>query len=242
MNITRFSRRSLRNEEYFRHKTETVEAVNNSGIDAVSTSPIMATFVQTVEEVDLALEIIRKSSYTEEINEADSERDITTSGLVKTVVGLTKHFDPLKRKQAKQIQIILDHYKGINQQSVVSQTGSTVNMLQALREKQELLTQLGINEWVNQVEATNNKVAELTMNRFDEAASKPTQRMKEARPVCDEQLNKLYNAIETFAQITPGSNYNSCISLLNSINKKYIDTIAQRQGISEAGKKKKNEE
>ena len=242
MIITRFGGQPLRNEEYFRHKTEIMEAISKSGINIVPFLTILNTFSNSLHDVDIALEIIRKSAYTEEVNEADRERDITTSGFINIVTGLTKHFNPEKRKQANELKIIFDHYKGINKQSIASQTASTVNMLQSLRDKHDLITELNLNEWLDQLDAINQRVAELTMNRFDESASKPEQRMKEVRPLCDEQLNKLYNAIETFAQITPDEPYDNCISLINAINKKYIDTIAQRRGIAEAKKKEEEEE
>ena len=237
MNITRFSGQPMRNEEYFRHKTEIIEAINKSGIDINPIAVIFGPFTDAVNDIDAALEIIRKSVFTEDIQNADIERDATTTGLIATVAGLAKHFNPEIREQTREIQIIFNHYKGINQQSITSQTASTVNMLQALREKPDLLTVLNINDWVDQLETVNNKVAQLTMNRFDENAAKPLQRMKEARPTCDDRLNKLYNAIETFAQIAPSGEYDKCISVINTINKKYIDTIAQRRGIGKSAKK-----
>ena len=240
MDIIRFGGQSLRNEEYFRHKTETLEAINNSAANVTPIKPILDPFIASVDDVDEALEIIRKSSLTDKIQEEDRERDVTTTGFSNTVTGLTKHFKPEIRKQANELQIIFRHYKGINQQSVVSQTGSTINLLQALREKQYALTTLGLNEWATQLEIINNKVAMSTMDRFDENAAKPLQRMKEVRPVCDELLNKLYAAIETFAKITPSAEFEKCINTLNSINKKYIDTIAQRRGIAEAKKESGN--
>lgn len=233
LEIIRFSNRPLCNAEYFRHKTEIIEAIEKSDIHS-EMEKIYVPFTTTVDAIDKAMEVISKSIYSEKIWDADKQRDVVTSGLINAVDSATMHFDENIREIGKELQIITKHYKGINKQSIESQTASTVNMLQDLRKKPEYLQTLGFTTWVNEVEILNNNVSELLMSRFDEKASKSGEQVKELRPECDDQLEKVYNAIETFAQLTEAEVYASCIAKINAINKKYIDTIAQRKGISES--------
>ncbi len=236
--ILRFSNQPLRNEEYFRHKSEILQVITQSEMEPILINTVATPFKSSVDEIRQALEVISKNAYTQPILDADDERDCITSGLFDMINGLTKHFDAEKRRQAVELQIISNHYKGINRQSIESQTGSTENLLQNLNEKKEYLENLKITEWVTQLETINKKVADLIMNRFEENVSKPVQRMKEERPICNQRLEALYKVIEAIAIMSPDEKVSKCISLINNINKNYMDIIAQRRGIAAAKKEK----
>lgn len=240
--ILRFNSHPMRNEEYFQHKLEIIDAMDRSGIKLNPIKRIVDPFKAMVEEIDNALELIRKSGYTEQINNQDNVRDSITRGFIDVVTGYTNHFDSEMREYARILKIITDHYKGINQQSISSQTASTINMLQDLRAKSDLLDDLGLTEWVDKIEDENDNVAELMMARFEEGASLPAERMKELRPECEKLLEDLYKAIEVYSvTYFEERSYSNCIELINVINKKYMNVIAQRKGIAEAGKEEEPE-
>lgn len=238
LEIIRFGYSRLRNAEYFRHKIETIEAIMQSRIDTNAIANIYEPFETYVEAIDKAMEVISKSVYSESIILAVKKRAALISGLRNLIQSTAKHFNSDVQNAAKELQIVIKHYKGINQQSVESQTSSTLNMLQDLREKSDSLTVIDLSEWLNQLELANNYVSDLLMNRFSEAAAKPTEQVRPLRALCDKQLDLLYKAIEVFAQITESEAYSSCIATVNAINKKYIDTLAQRKGIAKTKQNK----
>ncbi len=85
-------------------------------------------------------------------------------------------------------------------------------------------------------------VAKLTALRDSESATKPVSQMKLIRPEIDYYMTKIFNALETFTETFPEEQaFVETIKLINEINRHFDNTIARRQGISEAAKAKKTE-
>jgi hypothetical protein len=188
------------------------------------------------EEVE-ALDIIRRSELTAEIEEEDKKRDTIFRGLVDLVTGATHHFDPNKRTAALRILNVINHYGNIARKRLDEETAAIDDLYRELQtgEFPAYLSQLGLTEWTDELDGHNRRFKELMQDRYYEAAERPTVRMKAARKVTDETFRALLNQVEALVLVQGEAAYLPFIHALNAISERYKNIMAQ-----EAGERTKN--
>jgi hypothetical protein len=240
--ILRIGDSRLRHEEHFQCKTEIKVVIDRFDGVKEKLGAIYIRFSNLLEEEDRMLEVIHKSEVTARIAACDQRRDETTSGLFRHIDADCLHFDPARRQSANSLQIIRKHYMGITRQNVESQTASTNKMLQEFETKRDLLNQLHLGEWVDHLRECNERTAKLIALRDSESATRPVSQMKLIRPEIDQCTTRIFNALETFTETFPEEQgFVETIKLINEINRRFDNTLARRQGTSEAAKARKAE-
>jgi hypothetical protein len=195
------------------------------GIDALYTLYKSA----FTEESD-ALLIITRSEFTEQISEQDGVRDSIYRGFSDTVKGLRNHFDFETRALANMLWNVFLHYGNIAKKTLDEQTAATNDILREF-EKPDLnaaIVRLKLDDWRSKLAEENQKLHELVMHRYTEAAGITTVRMKTSRTETD----KFYRAIASHAdnQIIIGASaeMTEFVTELNEIIKRYKAILAQR--------------
>ena len=225
----------IRNEEHFFFHTEVRDLIAEMNPQVQDLADIYETLL---EQLDEALEVIRKSALTKEVEETDLQRDNLFRGMCNFVKAMHDHFDENKVKAAARIQIVLDTYGNVAKKPYFEQTAAMFNLVQELRENYAQETAIiHLTEWVEALHTSNNQFKMLLGDRYNEQTTKTTLKVKEVRPQIDEQYKKIIQKIEALHLIDGSEIYGKFISRLNLVIDKYNNLLAQRKG-----KKMKNVE
>ncbi|MGL5912573.1 MAG: DUF6261 family protein, partial [Bacteroidales bacterium] len=174
---------------------------------------------------------IRKSSYTQQIADADAQRDTLFRGFVDTIKSAHNHFNPNSREAARKLQIALDHYGNIAQKSYDEQTAAVYNLLQDLNEKYALdISLLNLGEWVEHLQSSNIAFSELIKERDDESGSSSNLQVRTVRIDISKIYRDMLNRVDALVLINGAAKHEGYINDLNARTERYEQNQAQRKG------------
>jgi hypothetical protein len=221
----------LRNEEHFQFQTEFKGLVEKHTPETLNIETVWAAYLASYEKERSALDLIRRSLLTEDISDADQQRDGLTSGFTLTVKGATNHFDPVKKQAAERVVVVLEHYSGINRKSYDEQTAATSSLVEDLTGDYAAdIATLGLEEWVAQLQSANEAFVALMRERYSEEAGKPQYNMKIARAEVDDACRAITERIEALIIVNGEEAYAPFVNDLNQRVERYNNTVARRKG------------
>ncbi|MGL4956845.1 MAG: DUF6261 family protein [Bacteroidales bacterium] len=221
----------LRNEEIFQFFSEVQKIVGSYGAEALNIKALFERFVQEYNDLDVALEQVRKSVITAKIHDADTERDVLFRAFADAVKSAQGHFDPNKRDAANQLQIILKHYGNIAHKGYDEETASIHNLLHDLQGKHKAQVQtLSLEEWLTQLELKNKVVDELVSERDKETSSKTDLRVRNIRMEISHTYRKLLTRIDSLININGEEEYKAFVHDIATLTNRYEHRIQQRKG------------
>ena len=221
----------LRNEEHFQFQTEFNDLVDHYtpttlGVDAAYTA-YLPLYTNEAE----ALDVVRKSSFTEKIVEADNTRDITNRGMCGTIDGATHHFRAEVREAAERLKIVLDHFGNISVKPYNEQTAAVKAIVTDLETTHAAdVATVGVGEWVAELKANNDAFEALQDERYTEEAGKTQLKMKEVRVEVDEAYSTITKRIDALGIVNGTEIYAPFVKELNKRVEKFNNTLAQRKG------------
>ena len=230
----------MRNNEHFKFCTDVCSLIKRIGAAALKIEEQFATFVTLFEDEDMAVNKIRMSATTLEINHTDKERDSIFRGMVDAYKSSLNHFDEQKAKAAKRLKPVFDTYGNIAIKPLNEQSSNVINMIQEFTGKYAADCQIiGITDWVLALAACNDTMINLMHSRINELATRTDIVTQEARAKVDEGYRVIVERINALVIIEGVENYEAFIRKLNTIIAKYSATMARRCG--KASKKAKSE-
>jgi len=242
MKCNRFRVEALRNEEWFQFYTEFKALVEQYGASSLNIDALFAVFVSLYADADTALEIIRKSATTQQLQEADTVRDSTFRGLVDAVKSARNHFDTVKRDAARRIQIVIEQYGNIARKAYDDETASIYNFVQEMRGQYHMdIMILGLLEWIDQLDASNQTFSTLMESRYAEEAGKTDLRMAEVREKTDRCYRDMIDRFDALMLVNGTEAYAPFVTELNIRVSRFENMLSQRKGRSEAKKKREEE-
>jgi len=208
----------MRNETHFQFHTEFRDLVIRHGAAALKIKPQFDAYLLLYEREDLALKKIIKSALTAQIHEADKARDDIYKGLVGTNTSALRHFSESVRSAAAQLKIVLDTYGNAARMSIIDETSTIYNLLQDLQGKYaaEVAT-VGLEQWVEELQARNEALEALVKSRFDEAAARTDIVLKEARSDSDVGQCEICDRIDALVIVEGQAAYEAFIKALNVV-------------------------
>jgi hypothetical protein len=237
------------------------------GASTLCIADLFTIFLAFLVQLDILLEVIRKSDYTRKVENDDKDRDNIFRGFIGVVLSYRRHANVAKRDAAHRVTNLLKQYrKSILRAAYVVESGATTNLIKDLRGKYAAdVALLGVESWVDDLEAANLKFIADYALRVKESIDKPKREIKALRPLIDKIFHHITNVfaakltvdgldgdvvvepseLDTGAHedgdTTPphlrgNVNYN-CVVGLNEIIKKYNNMIAQHEGRLSAGHK-----
>ena len=243
--ITRMDHKSLRNEAHVELHETIYTLILRSNMQLLNIGTQYTAYRILVDAEVSLLDLIRKSSYTEEINEADRHRrDKTFRGFADAVKSGLNHFDAAKQEAARKIKVVLDNYGNIAAKTLDQETAAIDDLLRELRggDYPALVNTLVLNEWVAQLDADNQAFKALMEARYGELAQRPTARMKAARKEVDKAFLVIVDHVEALATINGAASYEPFIRELNVILERYKNILAQERGQRKAKNDKTDED
>jgi len=239
MKIETIATSMMRNDAHFQFHTEFKDLVIKFDADKLKIkSQFEGTYLPLYEQLDEIFKKIRKSALTEKIQEADALRDNMCIGINEISKTYLRHFDAEVCDAAKRVRVIVDTYGNIARKPLNEQTSAVYNLLQELQGKyKEDIKKIGLEEWVNQLQITNQQFDTLVKDRYDEEAAKTDAVMKAVRKELDTVYKNLCDIINVFAMIESDKEVlESFIKTFNIIIAKYAAIMAQQAG-KKQGKK-----
>lgn len=233
--IIRLRYEYLRNEAHAAYHESVMSLFGQFTPATLNIQPQYAAYHATYNTELLALDLIRHSKFTAEIEEQDARRDAVYRGFADTVKGATKHFDPARAEAARGLQSLLDHYGNIADKPANDETAAIDDLLRELSGGyQTQLTTLALGEWTAQLTSENTLYKTLVASRYAETAARPDVQMKAARKELDAAFRSLLNQVDALVMVSGAANYDAFIAALNAISERYKNTLAQEAGARKA--------
>jgi hypothetical protein len=231
MRINELSLSILHNEEHYQFHTDVTNLVQTSDPVKLNIAVAFAPYLAKYNDEQKALDIIRKSAFTEEITQADILRDTTFRGFSDAVLSATRHFNADVRQAASRLQVVFDHYGNLTTKPYDEETaaiGSMVTDLTTTNAADLATTQL--TGWATALKANNDAFAELKKSRYTEKSELPMLRMKETRVSTDAAYRTLTERINALIVVNGETGYTAFVNELNKRVEAYSNSLAQRKG------------
>jgi hypothetical protein len=226
MEIMNFYLGHLSNDRYYQFGEEFRDRVYDFGAAELKIEPQFNTWLGCFGLVDIALKKISKSTFTEDIMEADGRRNRAFRGMDDIVGASLNHFKPEVKDAARKLQIVLDAYGNVPHKPLSEKTGVINNLIQELKRENyaEYIKTLGITDWMTELYLANAEVYRLTKLRENEAVEKPDTSMREARTQVDAAYKAIIRRINSLLEVEgngPDELYSSFAKVMNVIIEGY---------------------
>ena len=231
MEIKNFTMTKLRNEEHFQFQTEFCSLINKETPLALGIAGQYATYQVQYDNESEALNVIRKSSFYQQITEANVERNNTFRGLSYSIKSSCLHFNPVIKQAALRVKIVFDQYTTLTQKSFNQETASINNLISRLNHDFPTeVTTLGIADWLTHLQTENTAFDTLMSSRHSEDASKTQLRMEQVRLNVDAAYQAITKRINALIELNGDAAYNLFVSELNDRIDFYRNNLAIRSG------------
>jgi hypothetical protein len=166
---------------------------------------------------DDVLKVSQKSLLTDDITEADNERDVIYSKFKKAVKSFLDMPVTDMAKAAKELNQLIIDYKISPRDQLDKETGLMMNFIADLEKKySEQVATLALNTFVTHMKDANEHVRELTLQRTDERTNITVGALKTARAATDDAYRALVKMVNAFALVYDGDEYDSFINYVNT--------------------------
>jgi hypothetical protein len=230
--IIRLNFTQLRNETHVECNENVDRLIDQYDPSTLGILPQYQIYQPLFAEEVAALDVIRKSEYTGEIHEQDLRRDSIFRGFDEAVQSAQHHFVPEKQEAAKRITVVIEHYGNIAAKNYDQETAAIDDLIRELAtgDYPSLISLLGLNDWLTQLDAENQRFKNLMAERYTEVSQRPITRMKAARAETDKALRVIFNRIEALALVNGVATYEAFIRELNAVLERYKNIQAQEKG------------
>lgn len=228
MEIESLNLHQQRNAGHYQFLTDFNDLVTKYTPQALGIVDAYAAFLLEYHDEIEAFKAITKSAATDEIANADHDRDMALRGTTDFARTALNHFDENIRNAAKIVNVIFDQYGNLAPKPYDEETGSIVNLVKDLRTKTgaEIVT-VGLVPWITVLEGKNDGFNALEKSRNSEEANRTELRMKQVRVKIDAAYRKIVKRINALIEINGDAAYLEFVKELNARIARARDAIAQ---------------
>ena len=178
---------------------------------------LVSNFKAAVAAEDEALKISQKSLLTDEIAQADSDRDALYAGYKKAVEGFLAMPIADMAQAAKILSQHIKDYKINTADQLDKETGLLVNFITDLEDKYTAqVTKLGLTAFVTNMKEANERVRTLTLQRTNEKMGISVGALKTARSASDNAYRALVKMVNALALVFGEKDYTTFIDYVNT--------------------------
>jgi hypothetical protein len=232
--------RQLNNETHVLLNDEVRHAVEKYRIGGAILDTLLAKHLVALEAEKSALDIMTVSTFTKDIKDQDKVRDRIYRGFLYAIRSALFHYDANKIKMAQIINTVLRHYGNVPNKSLDAETAAINDVIAELRNNRKnfaAIQELGLEEWIVQLQIANEDFQKLMHERYDEKTHLPLIRMREARKETDSLLYMIFTQLEILIYAEGADKYEPFITEVNLIMDRFKTILAQQ-----AGNRKQNKE
>ena len=180
-------------------------------------SELVSIFKAAVAAEDEALKISQKSLLTDEIAQADSDRDALYAGYKKAVEGFLAMPIADMAQAAKILSQHIKDYKINTADQLDKETGLLVNFISDLEDKYAAqVAKLGLTAFVTNLKEANERVRTLTLQRTNEKIGITVGALKTARTASDDAYRALVKMVNALALVFGEKDYTAFIDYVNT--------------------------
>ena len=180
-------------------------------------SELVSNFKAAVAAEDEALKISQKSLLTDEIAQADSDRDALYAGYKKAVEGFLAMPIADMAQAAKVLAQHIKDYKINTADQLDKETGLLVNFISDLEDKYAAqVAKLGLTAFVTNLKEANERVRTLTLQRTNEKIGITVGALKTARTASDDAYRALVKMVNALALVFGEKDYTAFIDYVNT--------------------------
>ena len=180
-------------------------------------SELVSNFKVAVAAEDEALKISQKSLLTDEIAQADSDRDALYTGYKKAVEGFLAMPIADMAQAAKILSQHIKDYKINTADQLDKETGLLVNFISDLEDKYAAqVAKLGLTAFVTNLKEANERVRTLTLQRTNEKIGITVGALKAARTASDDAYRALVKMVNALALVYGEKDYTAFIDYVNT--------------------------
>ncbi|MDR0419928.1 MAG: DUF6261 family protein [Prevotellaceae bacterium] len=230
--IVRFPYESLRNEVHVAYHTDVDALFDIYAPEKLNIVPQYNSYKTAYNDEIAALDIVLKSELTAEIEKQDIVRDTIYRGFTDAVKSATRHFNADKRAAAARVENIVAHYGNIVTRTLDAETAAIDDLLRELKMSAYPadIAALALGDWLVQLDTENATFKTLMQERYAEAASRTTLRMRPARKATDAAFRAMISQVEALVLVNGETGYDKFISELNVISERFRNILAQEKG------------
>lgn len=230
MKINEFSLARLRNEEHFQFHTSFRDLVVATKATNLKIEVLFAVYQPQLASELESLDVVRKSSISDDLIVADTERDNVFRGMCDAVKSGLNHYDANVQAAAKRLQILLDTYGNLAAKNYDAETGGIVSLLNDLNSGYVADARvLALEGWINELGAKNKAYDDLKNNRYSTEASKTILRMKEERVKTDNIYRQITERINALIIVEGEAVYAGFVNELNKRIEGFDNTVTLRR-------------
>ena len=236
--ISNVSFSKFRNGEHFQFMTDVRDGITTATPAALNLDNVYPGFESAYTSLDNVLRVDAGSVKTEQLVDADADRDNTWSALNLRVKATLLSPVAKEVEAAKLIKRVFDLYGNVRQESYNQETALITNLVDDLEKEENAphCTTMGITKWVSALKTQNIDFQTLLNERNKEYANKQSGDVKAARAIIDPiyfEIVKRLNAMVTLEMASTEAQV--FIKELNQKIKYYESTIASRSGKKDSG-------
>ena len=231
----------LRNEEHFTAHSEIAALLGGASAGTLHADDLIPKHAAQLAALDAALQTIRKSPRTEQIHNADKERDDAYRALTGFNKVMLLNDSAQIRAAAARIQIVIDTYKSVLGMNYEEETGTIHNLIQDLKSEKYAgdVNLAGLTPYVLKLESRNNVFKSLLNTRDEETAAANGSAhvaVKDARAGIDKIYARIRNRVNSYVDDeTPVPALDAFVAQLNVITKRF-NTLAAHHHHKKGGK------
>lgn len=234
MKITDFALSRLRNEEHFQFFTSFRDLVLVFTVMGLRIELLFNLFLAAYTNELMALDVVRKSDISDDLVDADDERDNVFRGMSDAVKSALHHFNADVRAAAKRLQIVLDTYGNLAIKPYDAETGGLNSLINDFTTTYAAdVAKVGLNEWVMELQAKNKAFDDLKNNRYSNEVAKTILRMKQERVKTDAIYRQIEERINALIIVEGEAAYAGFVNELNKRIEGYDNTISIRRAKGE---------
>ena len=249
MKVTTISLSKLRNNEYYRFMMEVKDIIGSAFINltaAASTMNNLETLWKKMKDLlkllDVAIISLDKSELTQPVVEADVVRDKVYRGLVLYVEAYSNSMEAEDVEAARRLQVLIDNYGDFRRRPFNEESAMIDNFLQDLKMMHmDNMEAIGADDWLTQLENSNNEFKKLTNDRHDEWVMQIREEVYGLRVQIDEVYHQIINLLEIGSTLEGGI-YSKLIDKVSERVSYYKNTLATRKGRLDAKKEEEGTE
>lgn len=231
MEIESIYLKSLRNEEHSKFNVDFTALVTKRTPEALGIQTLYPAYQLALTTETSALNVVQGSAITDELVDADADRDATFSGLAGTIKSAVNHFDPEVRNSAVRLKLLFDTYGNLAEKPLDQETASIIKLVEELEGTYAAdVLKLGIIAWGAALKQQNKVFDDLKNSRYDENNAKPQQNLRQARQETDNAYRAIVKRINSLIEVNGETAYSGFVTDLNARIESYQLLLAQRQG------------
>ena len=226
---------NYRNEEHFQFQSDFKNLVEQYTPLALNIDAAWAIYQPAYSKEEAALDVIRKSTFTDDIVEADRKRDSLVWGLENMVKGSLNHFELANQEAASSLMVVIENYGNIRRKSYDQETAAINSLIADLRGNyaSDVLA-LMLEGWVDSLQFANDEFVGLMQQRYSDEEGKPQYNMKTARTETDAAYRAIAERINALMIVNGPEIYAGFVIALNERIERYNNNVARRAGVQAA--------